>query len=337
MTYLPNSVQLCDLKKGEIVVNDLSAFAATEHGKLQIQAIDVEGSTHTEPCIFESDRFSFQIPEGIGPICKISILAEQNAEVFAAENLFPATDEEFESTFKSHRDRSGDARTDHFIASQIFNNFTGEEGYRISAAVVASYKAIELLEDDLLSEAENMLLRSLTALPAVKLARSTRNNREHLQISVLCSLYHVYLARGNAEEFFKTLQTIYTLVEEMKFGSFYNLAYNSALSLRLLTLLQLIAGQQKQARRTSEVAFAGFKRASHDADNNLAHFKELRYVHDNTYEAMRIARRMKEADRNFVEKTLSSCLRISAKKFPEAFSTMMDTYLKSSELLRMPS
>lgn len=331
-------LDVCDLKNGSIILSSEARDSSQRGRPVRLTVTDSAGELHELPSRGLEGTVRFTIPAEVRPIRTFTV-SEPDTErtLFEAKNLFPSTDREFEKQFKSHRDRSGDCHVDYFAASQIFDHFTGQAGYRISAAVVTAYKAIELMDRAYLIEAESMLLRALSALPEVRLARSTRNNREHLHISLLCALYHLHLARGNRRDFLGTLSAIRELLEEETFHSYYNLAYNSALSLRLLTLLHLMAGHPQAARETSMLSFETFKLASRDADENLTHFKELRYVHDNTYESMRIARRVKEVSDSLIDKTLKGCLRVSADNHPQTYHTMRTTFLGSCELLASDS
>ncbi len=334
MSIQSSGVEICDLRNGRIEFNP--DVVGSLHGEdlIHVTVTDTRDVPHQVLTSAVNNTVHVDIATQVRPIRNLRLSRSGGGEVlFEAQNLFPSTDQEFETHFKSHRDRSGDRYVDYFVASQIFNHFAGEEGYRISAAVAAAYKAIEILDDSYLAEAENMLVGSLSSIPSVKLARSTRNNREHLHISVLCALYHVYLARGNSEEFLRTLQALRGLLKDHSFESYYNLAYNGALSLRLFTLLQLMAEKHADARRTSTLSFKIFKLAARDADENLAHFKELRAVHDNAYESMRIARRVKEVTDSLVDKTLKGCLRVPANEHPQSYDKMRRTFLESSKAL----
>jgi len=328
-----NPVEICDLRNGRIVFSSEFPNFDPVQKQFVVSVTDSAGIAHEINSTSAGRALHFSLPGEVLPIRSFHITDRaRDAAVFSATNLFPATNREFETQFKSQRDRNGDPRVDFFVADQIFTHFRGEEGYRVSAAVVAAYKGVELLDETYLEDAEKMLLRSLSALPNVNMARSARNNREHLHISVLCVLYHVYLARGNAGEFLRTLQVLRSLLENASFKSYYNLAYNSALSLRLLTLLQLLSGQHSDARAIATLSFDVFKLAARDADENLSHFKELRYVHDNTYESMRIARRLGEVTESLIEKTLRGCLRVSADRHPQSFKIMRETFLHSSKI-----
>lgn len=330
-----NPVEICDLRNGRIVFSSEFPNFDPDQKQFLISVTDSAGIAHEINSNSAGRVLHFALPTEVLPIRTFEITDRaRDATVFSATNLFPATNREFETQFKSQRDRNGDPRVDYFVAQQIFTHFTGAEGYRVSAAVVAAYKGIELLEDAYLQDSETYLLQSLSALPKVHMSRSARNNREHLHISVLCVLYHVHLARGNAEGFLRTLQDLRALLANGSFHSYYNLAYNSALSLRLLTLLELMGGHQSGARATATLSFDVFKLASRDADENLAHFKELRYVHDNTYETMRMARRVSEITDSLIEKTLRSCLRVSADRHPQSYEFMRRTFLRSSDTLR---
>lgn len=331
MSIPPNAVKVCDLTNGRIVFDAESIVVVDRNDQIHISLTDMTDTVHEFPVDIVDGESRFDRTAFPQPLRSFRVFrATDGHTVFEAHNLFPSTDREFETQFKSHRDRSGDRHVDYFVASQIFDQFTGQEGYRISASVVAAYKAIELLDTAYLDAAEKMLLRSLSAIPTVKLARSTRNNREHLHISVLCALYHVHLALGNSREFLRTLLVLKGLLEDQAFQSYYNLAYNGALSLRLLTLLHLAAGQQSEARNTATLSFNVFKLASRDADENLAHFKELRYVHDNTLESMRIARRVNEVTDSLIDKTLRGCLRVSADEHQKSFTEMRDTFMRAT-------
>lgn len=333
MSIQPNAVKVCDLIKGRIVLEPEAVKTLEPRSQVQISVGDASGSIHEQLADVIDGAFHFDKTGFVYPIRTFAISRPlDGAKVFEARNLFPASDREFETQFKSHRDRSGNLHVDYFVASQIFRHFQGQEGYRISASVTAAYKSIELMDRSYLDEAEGMLSESLRAIHTVGLARSTRNNREHLNVSLLCAQYHVYLAQGKPREFLQTLFTLSELLRHQDFNSYYNLAYNGALSLRLLVLLQLIAGQLSDARATAALSFDLFKHACRDADDNLAHFKELRYVHDNTYESMRLARRVKEVPKSLLDKTLRSCLRISGENFPLSFEKMTKTYTMATEL-----
>ncbi|MBE1515770.1 hypothetical protein [Nesterenkonia halotolerans] len=334
MSIQSSGVKVCDLRNGRIEFNPGVVESLHSEDLVYVTVTDARDVAHEVTTNAVNNTVHLGIATQVHPIRSLRVSRSSGDQVlFEAQNLFPSTDQEFEAQFKSHRDRSGDRYVDYFVASQIFNHFTGEEGYRISAAVAAAYKAIEILDDSYLADAENMLVTSLSVIPNVKLERSTRNNREHLHISVLCALYHVHLARGNSDEFLRKLQTLRGLLKEHSFESYYNLAYNGALSLRLFTLLQLLAEKRPDARRTSTLSFQIFKLAARDADENLAHFKELRAVHDNAYESMRIARRVKEVNDSLVDKTLRGCLRVSANEHPQSYDKMRKTFLESSKAL----
>lgn len=336
MSIQLEALEVCDLKNGRIVLKPEAPTASGSENSIQLTVTVTDGQdrAHDLATTSQAGVIRFDMNAAPRPIRSFRLSEySSGSTVFEARNLYPSSDQEFETQFKAHRDRSGDRRIDYFVASQIFNYFDGQEGYRISAAVVAAYKAIELMDESYLAEAETTLLRALTSIPSVKLARSTRNNREHLHVSVLCALYHVYLARGEAREFLRTLLVLKGLLETQDFQSYYNLAYNSALSLRLLTLLHLVSDQPKAARSAARLSFNVYKSAARDADENLAHFKELRYVHDNTYESMRLARRSKDAAELLIDRTLRSCLRVPAEEHPKSFSRMRATFLATSDLL----
>jgi len=334
MSISTNSAKVCDLTNGRIVFNTETMVALAGSNQIHAAITDATNAVHEFSADISGGELGFNRASLPDPIRSFKIFrASDGQTIFEAQNLFPTTDREFEAQFKSHRDRSGDPYVDYFVASQIFDHFRGQEGYRISAAVVVAYKAIELLNAAYLEAAESRLRQALSAIPKVKLARSTRNNREHLHISVLCALYHVQLARGDAAGFVQTIMTLKGLLENHSFESYYNLAYNGCLSLRLLTLLQVLAGQREAARTTATLSFDVFKRACGDADENLAHFKELRYVHDNTYETMRIARRVKDVSESLIDKTLGNCLRVSAEKHPDSSRIMQATYLESTQII----
>lgn len=336
MTTASHHVEIRDLQKGRVT---FSANHDLDYSALrwcQLSVIDKNNQPQQVSSEFKDMVLEFSLDTDWIPIRRFRLTDSGGNEVYVAENLFPATNNEFEKQFKSARDRSGDPRIDQFVAGQIFDHFTGEDGYRISAAVVASYKAIELLDGRLLDAAERMLLKSLALLPVVKMGRSARNNREHLHVSVLCTLYHVYLARGRHHDFLDTLLALKSLLEEKKFEFYFNLAYNACLSLRLLTVLYRRADRPEEARTASLLAFDLFKLSVHDADNNMAHFKELGYVHQNTYDAMRIGRRMKEVSEPFANRTVRTCLRVSAADHPAASRRMLSTFNKTIEYMREP-
>ncbi|WP_146339488.1 hypothetical protein [Nesterenkonia sp. NBAIMH1] len=162
---------------------------------------------------------------------------------------------------------------------------------------------------------------------------SVRLNKEHLHISVLCALWHLYLANGKPLEFLRTIDALHGMVAKKEFHSFFNLGFNVSLSLRALTLLQVRRGDVKAAQITSDLALEMFQLSVRDSTSNFNHFKEVGYTHSHALEAMRLSRRTKSADDALVRRTLSRTLRIPEDTYPQAFETMHETFLAAAELV----
>lgn len=302
--------------------DELSVVLTTDTG----ESLRVPGERSDDTIQF--DRSSLRRPV----VCVRVFQVGESHALSEIGNLLPKTDSDFEAHFKSKRDRANDPYVDFFVGWQTHKYFSGSIGYRISAAVVAAYKAIEILDYEYLDMAEEALLASLELLPNTKVERSTRKNREHLHVSVLCALWHLQMARGKCREFKDTLEQIRSLLHDGNFHSFFNPAFNGSVTLRVLTLLQKMEGRDARARRTARLAFDIFKLGTRDADTIMNHFKELGYVHNHVLQTLRLSKRPGEISDALVEKTLQSCLRVPAEEFPDSFDVMKETFMQAAYL-----
>ncbi|TLP92374.1 hypothetical protein FEF26_14775 [Nesterenkonia salmonea] len=319
---------------GALTEADLSAgllrFDASKVSQEELQLLtahvtDSADVRHFLDVTVRGSTIHFDAMPSVSPITRLELRAD-DTEILRLSGLFFPTDRAFEGGFKSRSTRPDDAQLDFFIASQMFEHFEGQPGYRISCAVICGYKAAELQDPVKQEHAERMLLRSLLLLPTTSLATSTRLDREHLHVSVLCALWHVYLAAGKPSEFVQTLQSLRALVEDRSFASFFQLAYNVSLSLRVLALVRLMRKDVQDAQDISELSREIFQLSVRDSTTNLNHFKEIGYTHTHVLETMRLARRTKTLTENTIDKTLTASLRVKSDRHPKAFASMKATF-----------
>lgn len=296
-----------------------------------------DGESHHLQLIGEGTTYTFDARHLTYPIRTLEVIAPSGHRLAVYEDLFPRTNQEFAAAFKTKSDRPQDPVFDYFIGRQLFESFPGAVGYRISSAVVCSYKAMEMLRPEFLEEAASMLQKAWDLLPETKIERSVRLNRENLTLSVLCAQWQLHLARGEPADFLSSLMHMKTVIQAKDFQSFYNPAYNASLSLRLLTVLYRMADAPAEAHKVSKLAFEIYQLAARDADRNLIHFRELGYVHTHVYETMRLARREKRVNDYVVGKNFQRCVRISEGKHEEAFRRMKDTFLDAARSLKSPA
>ncbi len=175
-----------------------------------------------------------------------------------------------------------------------------------------------------------MLLRALIVLPSGDLEKTPRNNREHLQVSVLTTLWHVYLARGDTLGFIRTVSSLRDLLAQKSFQSFFILAFNMGKGLRVLTLLYKLAGLEEEAAANAKLARQLFQLSAQGATGVFAHFSELGSFHRDVLESMRLVRGGGKVSEALIDKTLRESLRISANEHPESFVILKRNFLEAA-------
>ncbi|GAB3845798.1 hypothetical protein [Nesterenkonia populi] len=326
---LTDAVAEVDLSGG-VLRFDPAKLRPEDLKDLTVQAEDSTGQRRSLRTEVHETTLVFESPSGPNPLMKFDVYVGTEP-VLELPELFFATDKAFEDRFKSRSARPDDSQLDFFIAAQLFEHFRGKMGYRVSCAVICAYKAAELGDPDKQEKAEKMLLQSLVLLPQGVVTTSARLNKEHLHVSILCALWHLHLAAGNAKGFVQTLESLRALVEERGFTSFFQLAYNVSLSLRVLALLQLMRGERADSQEISELSREIFQLSVRDSTSNLSHFKEIGYTHGHVLETMRLARRTKTLRESTVEKTLAASFRVKADRHPKAYAAMRATFEQAAQ------
>lgn len=322
----------CDLLRGEITFSN-----PIEAEGLFVRVQDIRREWIIIPCTTEGSSLHFDLLETGLPIRSLEVLGADDKEFLKLKDLYHANDKEFQGKFAYKRDRPNDPLLELFIGKQTFEYFTGAIGYRVAAAVVSGYKAIEIRDESYLENAEKMLLRALVILPSGALSGSPRNNREHLHVSVLTTLWHLYLVKGDVRNFVRTITSLRALLDQRGFQSYFNLAVNMGKSTRTLTLLYQMSGQVDEASRIVATARELFQMSVRDATSNLQHFRELRYFHNDVYESMRLVREEVPLQGEKATRELRGSVRIQAEEHPEVFAVMWQTFQAAVRELSAPA
>lgn len=237
--------------------------------------------------------------DGVRSIRVLDIVDSDNS-LFVVDGLCPLDDAEYSKNFKSKKNRTGLIYLDLFIALQTFRFFKGGENFKICAAVVVAYKAVESGSPGMLQLATEIINECDKLLLLCKYADSPRRNKEHLRVSLMCAEWHVYFALGDFIKFEKIQEKMFSVVRET--ANFFTPSYLICLSLSFYALTKAILKDEEQFLLTLDVAYNVYKRAVLDSSvNNITWFRELSVPH-----AM-VANIIKMRD-NWAEVTLESQL-----------------------------
>lgn len=292
---------------------------------LQLHAHSLEGERLPIPLVDNGDSWSFSLGHLAQPITDLVLEDDSGQEVLIMDELMPRTDQEYEHGFRSISRRSLDPYLNFFIARQMALHFPGTVSYRISATVVALYKAIEIQDPNYLDWAETLLRLAEDLIPLAPVARSPRRNREHLQASLWCAEWHVRLVRDDFDGFLESLEKVRNYMEKEKLASYFNVAYPANTTLSMLCLYHSATGKQSEARLVMRLMFSLFQRSVRDADTTSAHFRELAKIHEATYECLLMVKRTKPISEKQAKTALRRAVRINPSKHDQSFLSMWNT------------
>lgn len=313
-----------DLKKLAGVTADAS--------NAELIAVTHASGHHRVDTTAQNDILAFSVGDIGLPVERLILQAADGRELLCADGLFYPDDSAYNNSFKSRTKRSTDPYLNYFIGRQLLQHFPGNPAFRITGAVVAAYKAVELLDPRFLDEAEEFLETSQQLIPEVPVAKSPRENREHLQLSLWCAEWHLHLAQGNFDRFLACLRKIRHHLETQKLASYFNPAFPANKSLLMLCLYFCAIGDFVEARRVAQLAVRLFKRSVKDSNQTLAHFQELGSIHKAALSCLKLVRRTEGITPEIVRSTFREAVRVGGPKYPAAFDAMIDTFNRGVSL-----
>ena len=229
--------------------------------------------------------------------------------VGVAGNLFPKNDAEYMRIFARKLKRVGSAYADYFVADQIERFFTGSAHFRCCAAVVKGYKAVEIGDAQCLDSAMSGLRKALVDVQACELHWHPRQNREHLEASLLCCLWHVQLASMDAEGVHDTLARLEALASGL--SNYFTPSFPITLSLLASASLGWLRSDQQRVDAMADLAVQVYKRGVADADpGKLTLFAELKVSHRAALQSLTL-RALTEMDPEAFRAIFQHALRVS--------------------------
>ncbi len=221
---------------------------------------------------------------------------EPAVATFLAE-IFPRDDKAYEAMFLRKIHRFGDEALQYFMARQLSQSFTGKRAYRVGAAVVMTYKALEINDPVLQEEALQHVKMQLLHVGDCEITNHPRTNREHLEISLLCAKWHLELALRRFDEFFATLEHCRSRAASIT--NFFTPAYNLSMTLLMQCALLARKGDVEQAAVIANEGTQIFKSAVASATQQLTLFQELRISHRNVHLMLCATKPDKQTDADF--------------------------------------
>lgn len=202
------------------------------------------------------------------------ISSNVRSEINLLYSIFPISDQQYSKMFIRKIQRWGGVATEFFIADQIVKYFSGSAANRCSAAVVMGYKAVEIGSRTALLAAKKALDDSLVIVKGCKVDWHPRRNIEHLEMSILTSLWHVELALGDNAGLMKSLSAIY--LKSFSLTNFFTPAYPITKSLVLLGYIYLTSHEIGKAEESWRRCIEIFKLCVRDSDERrLTLFVEI--------------------------------------------------------------
>ncbi len=168
------------------------------------------------------------------PLCSVTcdlpdwLTLDPAVATFLAE-IFPRDNKAYDAMFVRKVNRFGDEALQYFMARQLSQSFTGKRAYRVGAAVVMTYKAIEINDPVLQEEALRHVKMQLLHVGDCEITNHPRTNREHLEVSLLCAKWHLELSLRHYDEFFSTLEHCRSLAANIT--NYFTPAFNLSMSL----------------------------------------------------------------------------------------------------------
>lgn len=313
-----------DLKKLAAGTSDASDF--------ELVAVTHPSGQHGVDITARGEILAFSVGDIGLPVEKLILRTADDKEVLCADGLFYHDDSAYNNSFKSRTKRYKDPYLNYFIGRQLLQHFPGNPAFRIAGAVVAAYKAVELLVPQFLDEAEEFLDTSQQLIPEVPVAKSPRENREHLQLSAWCAEWHVHLAQGDFDRFLACLRKMRHHLETQELTSYFNPAFPANKSLMMLCLYLCAIGESAEARRVAQLSVRLFKRSVEDSNQTLAHFQELGSIHKAALSCLKLVRQTEGITLQIVRNTFREAVRVGGPKYPAAFDAMIDTFNRGISL-----
>lgn len=236
------------------------------------------------------------------PLCSVTcdlpewLTLDPAVATFLAE-IFPRDDKAYEAMFLRKIHRFGDEALQYFMARQLSQSFSGKRAYRVGAAVVMTYKALEINDPVLQDEALRHIKMQLLRVDECEITNHPRTNREHLEISLLCAKWHLELALRRHDEFFATLEHCRSRAASIT--NFFTPAYNLSMTLLMLCALLARKGDVEQAAVVANEGTQIFKSAVASATQQLTLFQELRISHRNVHLMLCATKPDKQTDADF--------------------------------------
>lgn len=220
------------------------------------------------------------------PLCSVTcdlpdwLTLDPAVATFLAD-IFPRDNKAYEALFLRKMHRFGDAALQYFVARQLSESFAGLRAYRAGAAVIMTYKAIEIGDPALQDEALQHVQMQMSHLDECEITNHPRTNREHLQVSLFCAQWHLELSLGRYRDFLATLERCRSIISEIT--NFFTPAYNLSMTLLIYCAVLARRGDIEQAVAVSDQGMHIFKSAVASATNQLTFFEELRIAHRNVH------------------------------------------------------
>ncbi|WP_300345390.1 hypothetical protein [Nesterenkonia sp.] len=268
--------------------------------------------------------WGFSLRDVNEPITEVRLHSPAGQEILRIDGLMPADDVEYERGMRLKKRRPEDPDLNFFISWQMAQYFPGSPSYRVAAAVVAVYKAVELNREEYIQAAGALLREAHQLLPTCPLARSVRKNRENLAVSLWTAEWHLLLLRGDFQGALRVWREIAVFMENT-LSNYFNVVYNANKALLILCLYHAAHGEMDAVEKYADQAFTLFQNAVRDADKTLAHFKELKVPHQAAYECLVLAREKPRVGEDEAKRLFKTCKRIDAASYGPSFRKMWQT------------
>lgn len=247
---------------------------------------------------------------------KASVLGKD--DVCLADRLFSFSDKEYRRHFRwrGHRPKVG--QLPFFSARQMAKHYSGLICFRVGAAVIEAYKAIESKNNDFIKDALVRVDSAFLLLDSDFLQTENhfypRESNVHQRYSLLCAKWHLLIMLKDYEGMLGVLRTIKQGI--MNTGILYTICYLVNLS---LLLLLLVAKYNKDDALFNEVLKQMhyiFSRAISDYNtfqvNHRDTFAELAVPHNAIVLAYDLRDKFdnEEGRDELVKKIFKSCVRV---------------------------
>lgn len=209
-------------------------------------------------------KFEFKYSQEVISAIYLSENTTLNVEhdLCLAENLFAFDDKDYNNFFVLRRKRPELKALAHFAAKQMAINFPGSNCYKIGAAIIECYKAIELCDLALVRDCDERLSGMYLLLSGCEESFFPRESKEHLMFSLLCAHWHAKVMIGDYEGVLRVLEKVE--VEARTVGFFCTAGYPVNLSFLLLAIIAKLTGDDEKYSDLIGKMHKVFHRMIHD-------------------------------------------------------------------------